>query len=225
MAPHLILDGYWEPWITNMIQKMVLPGSTIIDIGANVGYYSLIMASLTGEQGKVYSFEANPRTFDLLQKSIAINGFSSRILAEQRAVYSHSGTLTFHCYEREQGGSSINQPTCSEPYSTIEVSAISLDERFDGQRIDLIKMDAEGAELAILKGARKLLQANPQINIVTEINKGALESAGHSVAKLLQFAAEQGFSPLLIATDGTLKEVDAPELERLGVSDIILARD
>ncbi len=83
-APHLMFEGYWEYWITDFMWRNVKPGQVAVDVGANHGYYTLLLADLVGPGGKVHAFEPNPRLAELLDRNIAVNGFWH--VAEARAA-------------------------------------------------------------------------------------------------------------------------------------------
>jgi FkbM family methyltransferase len=93
LAPHLMLDGYWEYWVSDFMWRNIKPGDTVIDVGANLGYYSVLMADLVGSTGRVVSFEPNPRLFELLQRNVGINGFTRRTQCYPRAVTARSDEL------------------------------------------------------------------------------------------------------------------------------------
>ena len=75
LAPHLIAYGFWEIWVTRLIASRVREGMTCLDVGANVGYYSVLMADLVGQTGQVIAVEPIPTTFRLLSRNLAHNGF------------------------------------------------------------------------------------------------------------------------------------------------------
>lgn len=75
IASHLMLEGYWEMWVTAAMMQCIRRGSVVADVGANLGYFTLLMADLTGAEGRVLSFEPNPNLASRVQKSIAVNGF------------------------------------------------------------------------------------------------------------------------------------------------------
>lgn len=77
-APHIIMDGFWEYWITQFIAARMKDGAVVLDVGANFGYYTLLMSDLIGPSGKCIAFEPNPGVAAKLRKTIAINGFESR---------------------------------------------------------------------------------------------------------------------------------------------------
>src|SRR5437667_4626672 len=133
IAPHLLMDGFWEAWVTSCFRKHVKPGMTVLDVGANVGYYSLLAASIVGRGGKVHAFEPNPDLFALLSNNAHINYFFETIVLNRKAAYSTTATLTFHARKRYQGNSSIGAvpqehlDRLVDESETIEVEAVALD--------------------------------------------------------------------------------------------------
>jgi FkbM family methyltransferase len=186
LAPHILLDGYWEMWITKIFISLIQPGMTVVDIGANIGYYSLIAGSHVGDKGKVISFEANPKVFRLLAKSMEVNGFYSRSELVNKGVMDKAGELTFNSLRDHHGGSGFfvsesGAEQFRDQIEKINVPCLSLDEFFRGRdiRVDVMKIDAEGAENHIIAGAIELLKRNPEIKILMEYtpaNQPAVEN-------------------------------------------------
>jgi FkbM family methyltransferase len=213
LAPHILLDGFWEMWITKIFIGLIQPGMTVVDIGANIGYYSLIAGSHVGEGGKVISFEANPKVFRLLAKSMEVNGFYSRSELVNKGVMDKAGELTFNSLRDHHGSSGFFVPeSVAEQFrdqiEKINVPCLSLDDFFRGRdaRVDVMKIDAEGAENSIIAGATETLTRNPQIKILMEYtapNRPAAE-------RLL----ELGFHMWNIQHDSSLKPVTVPDLDR-----------
>ncbi len=87
LAPHILLDGFWENWITKVFIREVQPGMVVCDIGANIGYYSLLAAASVGERGHLHCFEANPDVCEILFQNLDINGFLSRTTVVNKAVF------------------------------------------------------------------------------------------------------------------------------------------
>jgi SAM-dependent methyltransferase len=107
LSPHILIDGYWESWITNVFLKLVKPGMNVVDIGCNVGFYSLLAAEKIGSSGNLICFEANPEMADLVFQNIQINGFGGRSKIINKAVYSENIPLTFNINKKFLGGSSL----------------------------------------------------------------------------------------------------------------------
>jgi FkbM family methyltransferase len=155
--------GTYEPEITNLILRTLRPGNVAFDIGANAGYYSLLMAGIVGDSGQVHSFEPNPKLAAMLKESLVVNSFERRVCVNSVAV----GARTEHGLEffvsqlPENSGISSLKPhawaIASSAYADnkILVDTTTLDEyvRAHGiERCDLIKIDVEGTEDSVLRG-------------------------------------------------------------------------
>jgi FkbM family methyltransferase len=151
--------GEAEPDVQKVLQEFLRPGMTLYDIGANIGFFSLLAARLAGESGKVISFEADPEIAARLREHVARNEFPN-IFVQEMAVWSESRPVPF---ARADAATSpdlgLGHVDLSAAHSGIvEVPGVSLDDFVRGAPApDFIKCDAEGAEVEIFRGARKLL--------------------------------------------------------------------
>ncbi len=102
VSPMLLRDGYFEPYETTLIESVVKPGDVVLDIGANIGYYTLIFARLVGEQGRVYAFEPDPTNFQLLKKNIRANGYHNVVFIN-KAVAEVSEPLSLYLCPDNKG--------------------------------------------------------------------------------------------------------------------------
>ncbi|CAA2141972.1 FkbM family methyltransferase [Hyphomicrobium sp. ghe19] len=230
LTPHLLLDGYWEQWITNVFRTLVRPGMNVIDIGANVGWYSLLAADLIGQSGRLVSFEANPDLSALTYRNLMVNGFLDRSTVVPSAVYSECTTLEFKIYNHYMGSSSIfaTSDAAAQFHDSIRelsVNAVTLDSYFPaGTKIDFIKIDAEGAEPFILKGAERLLSENPDIQIMMEFAPSILAGAYGSIEKFHDDLKSYGFTIFRIEHDSSLAQVTLEELSATPHCDVVLKR-
>jgi FkbM family methyltransferase len=170
LAPHLILNGFWEPWITLAIERLLEPGMVCIDVGANLGYYTALMADAVGPGGAVIAFEPNPRLSDLARASMFLNGFASRTCISEYAAADRDGRTVHLSFSPEMP---MNGTICSEgtPADAVPVQTVTLDTACAGLgRLDLIKIDAEGAEQAVWDGMQGLLDRHPGAAVVLEWN-------------------------------------------------------
>jgi FkbM family methyltransferase len=154
--------GIYEPEETRMIKSIVKEGMTVIDIGANIGYFSMLMANLVGPRGKVYSFEPNPKMFRRLQKNIEINtNLSGQITINQVAIGEKEGKANFFCPPPgSEGLGGLKDTKRISIDNVINVDVITLDKFIDDknvQKLDFIKLDVEGGEFDVLKGAKGIL--------------------------------------------------------------------
>ena len=174
-----ILTGGWEALTTEMFKKIVKEGDVVVDLGANIGYYTLLAARLVGREGKVYAFEPEPTNYSLLLKNIALNGYEN-IVAVQKAVSDTTGKVKLFVDEKDTGAHSIYQP--EEEKAFVEVEAVTLDDLFKGkeQRINVIKMDVEGAEMAALSGMDNLIRENKNLKMFVEFYLAGIKNAGNS---------------------------------------------
>ncbi|MEB3233083.1 MAG: FkbM family methyltransferase [Leptolyngbyaceae bacterium] len=209
LAPHLLMGGTWEPWVTQVFIDHIKEGMTVIDIGANLGYYTLIAASLVGESGHVYSFEVNQELCDLIYRNVTINGLGQRTIPVNKAVYSTNTTLQFNKRRHFQGSSSVgiqktddqNQSlhtrALQEEHDAVEilkVEAIALDSYFPpSTNIDFIKIDAEGSEAEIFAGMKRLISDQEHLSIIFEFYPGSFQTQNEAV-EYLQNIITMGFT-------------------------------
>lgn len=189
ITPHLALDGFWEKSLTNVFLNTVKEGMRVVEVGANMGYYTLLAASKVGKDGRVFAFEPNPETFEILSRNIDVNGFLDSVTLINKAVFSKTAKLRFHKLRYHKGGSSVfgvsEQLTqLGERAEITEVEGISLDEYFADKdiKIDLMKVDAEGSEPCIFEGASKLLGGNPEMTIICEFYPSMIAQGGKDPA-------------------------------------------
>lgn len=174
----LLFNGRWEEAETRLFSSLVKEGMTVVDIGANVGYYTLLAARLTGPRGKVFAFEPNPQNFALLSRNVEANGYRNVVLVP-KAVSDSSGTAALCIDRASSGGHSLS--AFRGGADTAQVGTVSLDDYFAGDRtvIDVLKMDAEGAEMAIFAGMRQVLAHNPDLAMLSEFFPRAIRGLGH----------------------------------------------
>lgn len=189
----LSIYGVWEPLETDLVKKEIKEGDTVLDIGANIGYYTLIFAKLVGENGRVFAFEPDPENFAILKKNIEINGYQNITLV-QKAVSNESKMIKLYLSGRK-GDHRIYDPNNGKHRPAIEVEAVRLDDFFgDGHGpIQFIKMDIQGAEGRAFLGMTDLLDKNKSIKIVTEFVPKMLKMCGTEPADCLDFLLTQNF--------------------------------
>jgi FkbM family methyltransferase len=176
--------GTWEPEVLHVVTSTIKPGMTVIDIGAHIGYYSLLFAKCVGSTGRVFSFEPLPGNFALLQKNIQLNNLR-QVTTINQAIFSGNREITLTVPEDQPNpgsGSAYIHGGAQE----FRVEAISVDAFCEksGIRPDILKMDVEGAEYEVLMGARETISQNrPKLLIELHHFDGNL--AAHPVPDLL----------------------------------------
>lgn len=146
--------GVYEQATTEFIQEYLKKGSTFVDAGANIGYLSLVAASVVCEKGNVYAFEPVKSTFDLLQRNAELNQFT-QIKCKQFGLGSQSEEVVIYSENQNRGGASIVNRR-SEQKETIQICP--LDAILSEEKVDLLKIDVEGYEFEVLKGAEQIIR-------------------------------------------------------------------
>jgi len=185
--------GYYEPFITEIVKKNIKKGDVVLDIGAHIGYYTLLFARLVGEKGKVYAFEPDPENFALLKKNVEVNGYRNVVL-EQKAVSDNPGTLKLHL-----GGRSAHHSIYKNMYScnrSVNVKSVRLDDYID--TVNFIKIDVEGAEYSAFKGMQSILRKNKKLRMITEMVPLFLKNIGVTPSEFVQLLTDTGLSLYLI---------------------------
>ena len=164
--------GAYEPELVSLLKRTLKPGMTVLDLGANIGYFSVIAAALVSDDGHVYAFEPMPQNFVRLRKNLEP---FHRAVAYPYAVSNVTGAVPIHSSDKEAGWASIHplHPRDDLPCSS-SVSAIRLDDWLldnSVNRIDFIKLDIEGSELDALLGAKQML-SHFHPTIVAETKSG-----------------------------------------------------
>lgn len=190
---YLITEGTYEPRLTALLKELIEPGMVVVDGGANVGCFTMLAARLTGPSGHVYAFEPVPRNFALLQRGLDLNGYANATL-ERCALSDRTGTATLHLDRSNLGAPSLNQANLPDRGGAVEAPTTSLDRYLDDKdaRVDLIKLDVQGAEGLVLEGAEGLLSTDG-LRIVMEFWPGGLRNLGTDPATLLQRLRDRGF--------------------------------
>lgn len=188
----LLFRGRWEETETRLFRSLVREGMTVVDIGANVGYYTLLAAKLAGPSGRVYAFEPCPGNFALLARNVEANGYRNVTLVE-KAVSSSSGTAALSLDRSSSGGHSLSRFRGTR--DSVEVETVSLDDFFaaKSESVDVVKMDAEGAETAILAGMCGVLARNPSLALLTEFFPRAIRGFGASPEEYIRCLVDSGF--------------------------------
>lgn len=201
----------WAPVFA--FEKCIKPGDTVIDIGANQGEYSLIAARKTGNTGKVLAFEPMKSLYGQLQENIALNkSFEGRITAIPIGLSEQAGVLDLYGKAGSNEGVNTLYPTAEH---TVKIESIQLD-TLDQQlqnlgitKVDVIKIDVEGAELQVLKGAQKTLRQYLP-TLLLEINRESCLAAGYSPEEMLEYLEAFGYRFKKIGLRGNLYPLSGP---------------
>lgn len=220
LSSHLMLDGYWEMWVTETLAELVRPGMIVADIGANIGYFTLLMAELVGPTGQVHAFEPNPRLAELLGKSLLVNGFSRWASLHQTALGDRGDQSVTLVVPQDTPMNAYILPLGAEvPPGGVEVPVARLDSREDWRSIELAKIDVEGAEELVWAGAQGLLDSGNLRTVVLEFNPHRYQDASAFLERL--YAHGFALNDLTLG-DGVLPTNRDAILNRPGTEDIML---
>ena len=190
LPPVAMALGAYEPATTRLIQNLVKPGMVFVDVGAHLGYYSLLAARQVGQDGRVYAFEPEPVNYSLLIKNIELNGYRN-IIADPRALSNTTGSSNLFVSALDSGRHSIYHHGLPETGS-VAVDTITLDAFLETQgwpRVDLVKMDVEGSERDVLEGMSQLLERSKGVKLIMEFNPALLRNAGADPIRFLEAPA------------------------------------
>jgi FkbM family methyltransferase len=211
VSKKLIRKGSYEPQWTAWFQHAITPGMRIVDIGANLGYYTVLFGTLTGHTGTVVACEPDPDNRDLLTRNVDAHGLSGHVRIAGVALADRTGTLPLHRDPQRGGVHSLSAGNLAvqEGASQIEVPVLTLDEltsQYGLDAVDLMKMDAQGAEALIQRVATRTL-AGRVGTLVIELWPTGLRNCGTSLDDLLDRHEHDGFVPHLLGKSTNVLEV------------------
>jgi FkbM family methyltransferase len=211
LMPQFVVHGEYETLTTNYLLRELPEDAVCLDVGANVGYYSCLMARRAW-RGRTIAFEADPTIHEILRANVAINWCEKVVDARNMAVSDRTGTLTLHRRPGRSGNTSVTR--------------ISEDERLalgELDRLDVVKIDVEGAESMVLAGMSGIVERfNPLI--IMEWSPEQAEQAGSSAAGLGAAIESLRLTAHVFEAPGTIRPVSADELASLGYQNIALRR-
>lgn len=194
----LSINGVYEKLGTQIVINEIKTGDVVIDIGAHIGYYTLIFAERVGEKGSVFAFEPEPSNFYLLTKNVTANNYHN-ICLEQTAVSDADGECTLYTFQTSSGANRIYQSTNKkyEKSKPVIVKTTNLDNYFKyhplKDRINFIKIDVEGAEYKVLKGMENIIKTNNNLKLLMEFNPDYLRNADADPESVLNFLKKENF--------------------------------
>jgi len=198
--------GTWEPNLTAWIRKTLQPGDTFVDIGANLGYFSLLASGLVGPTGKVVAIEPAPQTFGVLTANLKAND-ARNVRPVNLAVWDREEKLPIFVAPDAITGTSTLVAAWAEQWDLVgrcEVSSAPLSAILDQKEIKtarLIKIDVEGAEWRVISGIASVLEAGRRdLEVMVEVAT-KLEIEGHTYRDVLSFFQNHGFYPYRIVND------------------------
>jgi FkbM family methyltransferase len=193
-AIHMGLD--FEPEPTALVRRLLREGDTVVDVGANFGWYTTLCAQHVGTSGRVFAFEPVPATYDRLIENLALNGLDGRVTAIRAAVAERSGETTVYVFDRTSHACASLATLEETSYRSVRAEMVDLDSFLDAHRVkhvNFLKCDVEGSELAVLKGCGRLLRSGNAPIILVELNATTSRAFGFEKRDIWRCLSEFGY--------------------------------
>jgi FkbM family methyltransferase len=215
----ILLRGAYEPEAVQLFRSLLKPGMTVWNVGANIGYYTVLAAEAVSPTGRVFALEPDPRDVEIINRNLRARGLQNVVVA-QVAVSDHDGEVDLHF---SKSNPSINSlaPANTGPAKAVEsfsqaVPGTSLDSflaRHGDIVPDILKIDVQGAELLAFRGAQRLLAA-PRLRILLEFWPHGLQQMGTDPTEFLNFLLSTGFVLRSIARKPPIELRSEPEVQQ-----------
>ena len=192
-----------------LFARHLAPGMTVVDMGANVGFYTEQLSRGVGPAGRVYAFEPDPFCAGLLRERMRMLGLTN-VLVEEVALGAHEGEATLFCSNRDRAENRTRALAPGVPVETIRVPVTTLDVYCRDHRIepiDALKMDVEGDEVRALHGMRGIMTRTPPAWMFIEFSPAQLHGAGSGPEEFWEVLAEYGYRPHSIGPRGELRRI------------------
>lgn len=196
VGPYLLRRGIWEPGETAVMEERVREGMIFVDVGAHLGYFTLLAARMVGRRGHVFAFEAHPRNVELLRANVSANGLRN-VTVVHAAVTERSGHVELFAAPTNTGDHRIY--AADDERDTIRVRAVALDD-FRALRtpVDVVKIDIQGAEEVAVRGMERVLARSPSAVASVEFWPHGILSRGHDPLGVLAYYRSLGFDWMVI---------------------------
>jgi FkbM family methyltransferase len=208
LAPRVVLDGFWEAWVTLALARYIQPGFHCVDVGANYGYYTLLMAAACERVGRVLACEPNPLLAETyVPGNLALNGFRDRVEICQKVIGNRNAEqVDFVLHHGDYATSSLERWAYPHRSENIQVPATTLDSALARwERLDLVKIDAEGAEALVWEGMQETLKRFPHAAVLVELH---LQRDPPQVTSFLHQLERDGYSLRYLNYDGDVAPID-----------------
>lgn len=195
VTPWVRSQGVWEADVMKLLRRVLRPGAVFVDVGANVGFHTVLAAQLVGPGGRVVSIEPAPWTLELLRANLWRSGVEATVLPV--AASDAPGTVALSSETGHRSGARLSAR------GDVQVEAARLDDLLPELVVDVIKVDVEGAEPLVLRGARALVERSPNLVAVVEF-RDEPHLSGESPAEVLALYESLGFELCLLRRNGDL---------------------
>jgi FkbM family methyltransferase len=227
--------GVWEPDVTNYLVKNIKPNETVIELGANIGYYTIMMAKLVSPGGRIYAYEANNEVYDLALLSLKMNDLLNIVNMKNIGILDKTGEAILHYTQPDNCSPSktnigrahiVSTKRRNKGYLVKKIKVTSLDEDLPNlKNVDWLRMDIEGSELPAIYGAKRIIESSPNLKIVMEWAPYMLQNFG-SVSDLIDLLHNYGFTFYTLKNNGDLGDImSKAKLLKSKHTDLVLIRN
>ena len=221
LMPDVALTGEYDPPFLRFLERTIEPGDVVVDVGANVGLFTLRMAWLTGPRGRVFAFEPNPAVRSLLEDNVALN-YVTWVRVSDVAAADAAGRRRLHVTTRFQGNSSLVSKNAwyerhflVDRVESCDVEVGRLDDLLpDDVRFRLIKIDVEGAEPDVLAGLERILAEGRCAQLDVEVSKPLGERQFDELVARIRRLVDGGAGLAELGADGALLPIELDEVVR-----------
>jgi FkbM family methyltransferase len=191
----------YEPDVQKVLKEILKPGMNFIDVGACIGYHTVVASKLVAD-GKVLAIEPIPYTYKYLTKNLLGNKCNN-VIPSMIGISNEEGFANLYLGKRNIDSSSLckGNKHCSNKSITIQLTTLDrLTEKYNLQRVDLIKMDIEGSEIKAFEGMKRLSEGNPNLKLMVEYDDFVQNLGGHTKEKFYECLTELGFTKIINLT-------------------------
>jgi FkbM family methyltransferase len=204
----------YDPLTTDRFRAAVRRGTVVVDVGANVGHYALVAAAALRGTGEVLAYEPEPGTFRELVQNVDLNGFAN-VVARPVAVSDRRGTTQLFVDSENEGGHSLAEANTRRAGGPVTVETVPLDQECHGRDVSVLKIDAQGAEGAVLRGAMETLSRCRAV-VFLELWPHGMRRCGDDPLATLDAIRALGYRARVIERRrGRIRDPAAGELERV----------
>lgn len=195
--------------MTKFVKKEIKKGDMVLDLGANIGYWTCLLAELVGDKGHVYAFEPEPNNFQLLKKNIEINGYKN-VTLEQKAVSDKTGKIRLFISDVKTDHRIYDW---SGHQNSIEIDAVRLDDYFKDNEliINYIKSNLQGADFAAVKGMSSLIKRSKTLKMIVEYHPDTMLEFGSDPKEFIEVLVSEGFK-LYDVGSCEMKSIESSEI-------------
>lgn len=206
MTPFMRQHGFWEAGEAGFLRAKLAPGATLLDVGANAGYFSVLGSKLVGPTGRVIAVEPEPRNVSLLKANLWRNECDNAIILPV-AAYSRRGFLPLRFNDQNRGDHQVARSDGAD----LLVPCARLDDRLSGIRVDFVKVDTQGVDHEVVAGLSGLIESGP-VQIMCEFWLEGMAERGIDPIEVARSYERLGFELALLDETGTPRRASAAEV-------------